>query len=75
MTPWLLVWLAVASTTTVLLAAFLVALVRHGILLGRAAARMGEEAGGLAAEIGRESARASERASRLGLGDRRAPQR
>ena len=68
MTAWILVWFIIALTTTVSLAAFLIALVRHGILLGRAAARLGEEAGHLTAEIGQGSARASDRISRITQG-------
>ena len=75
MGTWVIVWLAVAIATTSLLAAFLIALIRHGIFLGRAAATLAEEAGALSAEIGRETARASGRSSRLSFGDRTAPRR
>jgi hypothetical protein len=72
---WVLVWFIVALTTTVLFAAFLIALVRHALLLGRAASRLGEEAGALLADIGLESSRASERTSRMSLKGRRVPRR
>lgn len=40
-----IVWLAVGLVGTALLAMFLVALVRHGLLVGRSAARLAREAG------------------------------
>jgi hypothetical protein len=73
-TAWILVWFVIALVTTIALLAFFAALVRHGILLGRAVARFGEEAGALATDIGRESSRASDRAANLSLGGRTAGQ-
>ena len=71
MTPWIAVWLLLAGLVTViLLGAGLVALVRHGISLGRTVGRFSEEVGGLANEISREAATASARASGLSMKER-----
>ncbi|MEX0984218.1 MAG: hypothetical protein WD096_04135 [Actinomycetota bacterium] len=75
MATWVLVWFVVALTTTVLFAAFVIALIRHALLLGRAASRLGEEAGVLLADIGRDSSQASERTSRISLKGRGVPRR
>jgi hypothetical protein len=74
-TAWILVWLIVALTTTVLFAAAVIALVRHGMFLGRAAARLAEETGVLTAAIAEESSRASGRVASLSLKDRGATRR
>jgi hypothetical protein len=65
MAPWLVVWLVLFLTTTALLVAFAIALVRHGIVLGRTARRMSEEVGPIAEDIRREGDRASRHASEL----------
>jgi hypothetical protein len=61
----LIVWFVIGLTTTALLIAFAIALVRHGLVLGRAAKQMTDEAGPLARDIQRESERASAHAARL----------
>lgn len=45
------VWLAVALVTLGALAAVLVALVRHALVVGRAARRLAEEVGAVQAEV------------------------
>lgn len=61
-----IVWLVVALTTTFAIAAVLIGLVRHVIVLGRALARYQREVGPLVQEIsalGDEAAARAERAS------------
>jgi uncharacterized membrane protein len=62
---WLVVWFVVAIVSTVAVIAFLVALVRHLLVLGRAARQMQEAVTPLADEIAREGQRASGRAASL----------
>ena len=65
MSTWLLVWFLVAILSTAAVTACLVALVRHVIVLGRAARQLPEAVTPLAAEIGRERTRATSRAASL----------
>ncbi|MGZ4133236.1 MAG: hypothetical protein ACXVWF_09325 [Actinomycetota bacterium] len=66
MGTWLLVWLIVAMLVPlVAIAAFVAALVRHGLVVGRSAQRLQAEVGPLAEEITRETARQGERLSSL----------
>ncbi|HEY6567923.1 MAG TPA: hypothetical protein VI341_10445 [Actinomycetota bacterium] len=63
MTDWLLWWFVIAILTTVAMVAFVVALVRHVLLLGRTARRMQEEISPIANEITAGVDRASSKAS------------
>ncbi|HEX6130138.1 MAG TPA: hypothetical protein VF044_00270 [Actinomycetota bacterium] len=65
MATWLLVWLLVAIVSTLAVLAVLVALVRHVLVVGRAAREMQEAVGPLADGIAREGQRASTRAATL----------
>lgn len=65
MSTWIVVWLLIAAVTTVAVIAFLVALGRHALILGRTAARAQEEVAPLADEIAREGTRAAERVQNL----------
>ena len=65
MSTWLVVWLVLTSLSILALIAVLVGLVRQALVLGRSLSRFTEEVGPLAAEIGREGDRASERGSHL----------
>ena len=74
MSTWLVVWFVVAIVSTIAVIAFLVALVRHVLVLGRSARRMQEAVAPLADEIARAGQRASDRAASLeppGVGSRR----
>jgi len=62
---WLLVWFVIGIVSTVAVIAFLIALIRHLLVLGRAARRMQDELSPIVQEISSEGARASDRASRL----------
>ena len=66
---WLIVWFVIGIVSTIAVLAFLTALIRHLLLLGRTARRMQEELAPMAQEISEQGTRASARASRLG--DRR----
>ncbi|HEX9300477.1 MAG TPA: hypothetical protein VF968_10155 [Actinomycetota bacterium] len=66
MSTWLVVWIVLGAVSTLALAALVVALGRHVLLLGRTARRFQEEIGPVAEEVAREGARASEHAERLG---------
>jgi len=68
---WLIVWLIVSLTTTVALVAFVAALVRHGIVVGRSAQRMQAEIAPLAEEISRGTAEQQRRLSMLKVPGRR----
>jgi hypothetical protein len=60
-------WLTIGLVTSIALLAMLIALVRHGILIGRTAARFQEEISPITEEIaalGAERARLSARLSR-----------
>jgi len=63
---WLLVWFVVGIVSTVAVIAFLIALIRHLLVLGRTARRMQDEVSPIVQEISAESVRATDRASRLG---------
>jgi hypothetical protein len=62
---WLVVWFVIALVATVAALAFLIALIRHLLVLGRTARRMQDEVGPIVQEISTEGARASDRASKL----------
>jgi hypothetical protein len=62
---WLVVWFVISMVATAAVLACLVALVRHALVLGRAAERLQEEVGPLADEIATEGDRASGHAARL----------
>ncbi|HEY5905604.1 MAG: hypothetical protein ACAH81_03380 [Actinomycetota bacterium] len=66
MGTWLLVWFVIGIVSTVAVIAFLIALIRHLLVLGRTARRMQDELSPIVQEISSEGARASDRASRLG---------
>jgi uncharacterized membrane protein len=68
---WLIVWLIASLTTMVALVAFVAALVRHGLVVGRSAQRMQAEIAPLAEEISRESAEQQRRLSTLKVPGRR----
>ncbi len=63
---WLIVWFVIGIVSTIAVLAFLTALIRHLLLLGRTARRMQEELTPIVHDISDQGARASERASRLG---------
>lgn len=63
MTNWLLWWFVIAILTSVAMIAFVVALVRHVLLLGRTARRMQEEVSPIANEISAGVDRAGSKAS------------
>ncbi len=71
MSTWLIWWFVIALVTTLVIVVVIVGLVRHALVLGRAAKRFQEEVGPIANEIGVEGDRASGRAAGLrpsGLG-------
>jgi hypothetical protein len=61
----LIAWLIVSIVTLLFVAAFAVALARHGLALGRTAKRMADEVSPLTKEISQEAERASARAGGL----------
>jgi hypothetical protein len=63
---WLLVWLLLSATTTILLVACFAALVRDVLILGRSFRRFSEEVLSMVDEVSRQGARTQERASRRG---------
>jgi hypothetical protein len=63
--PWLLVWYLIAAVSTMAVLVFAIALVREALLLGRTARRFQEEAQPIVDDVGREAARASDRARSL----------
>jgi hypothetical protein len=65
MSTWLLVWLVLTGLSILALAAVIAGLVRQALVLSRSIGRFNDEVGPLAAEIGREGERASERGSDL----------
>ena len=65
MATWLLVVLLANLVTLIVLLGYLLSQIDQIVQLMRAARRFQEEVGGLAGEISREAARASERAGRL----------
>jgi hypothetical protein len=62
---WLVVWLLISTVATVAVLACLVALVRHLMVLGRAARQLRETLGPMAQEVSREGNRAATRAQNL----------
>jgi hypothetical protein len=62
---WLQWWIIIGLVTTIAMIAFLVALVRHALLLGRTARRMQEEVAPIARQISSEVDRASTKAASL----------
>ena len=67
MAVWIVVWLLLALVTTLVVVAFGIAMAKHGMIVGRSAARMAEEVGAITDEIGRDAARASEHAASLSV--------
>jgi uncharacterized membrane protein len=65
MSTWLVVWIAVGAVSTLVVLAFVIALGRHVLILGRTARRFQEEVGSAAADVARERTRASEHSDRL----------
>ena len=65
MSTWLVVWIVLGAASTLALLAFVLALGRHALILGRTARRFQEEIGSAADEVARERARASEHTGRL----------
>jgi hypothetical protein len=65
MSTWLVVWLVLTALSILALIAVLVGLVRQALVVSRSLSRFSEEVGPLAAEIGREGDRATDRGSHL----------
>ena len=65
MNAWILVWLIVTLLSTIAVVVVLVALVRHGALVGRSAKKLQREVRAVSGELARQSSRASDRASHL----------
>jgi hypothetical protein len=63
---WLIVWFVIGIVTTIAVLAFLIALIRHLLVLGRSARQMQDELSPVVQEISAQGTRASDRASRLG---------
>jgi hypothetical protein len=63
---WLIVWFVIGIVTTIAVLAFLIALIRHLLVLGRSARQMQDELTPVVQEISAQGTRASDRASRLG---------
>jgi hypothetical protein len=63
MAVWVVVWVVLALVTVGVVVAFALGLAKQGIIVGRTAARMAEEVGALANDIGEGAARASDRAA------------
>ncbi|HJR97190.1 MAG TPA: hypothetical protein VJ979_04720 [Actinomycetota bacterium] len=66
MDTWLVVWFVIGIVTTIAVLAFLIALIRHLLVLGRTARQMQEELSPVVREISAQGTRASDRAARLG---------
>ncbi|HET9311610.1 MAG TPA: hypothetical protein VFP41_10380 [Actinomycetota bacterium] len=66
MDTWLVVWFVIGIVTTIVVLAFLIALIRHVLVLGRTARQMQEELSPVVQEISAQGTRASDRAARLG---------
>ncbi len=58
------VWIAIGLVTTAALIAMIAALVRHAILVGRAAGRLSDELGEISSDIATRSPAAGSRAGR-----------
>ena len=65
MGSWVFIWYLIAALTTMAVVAFLLALIREVLLLGRTARRFQEEAQPVVDDMRREAARASDRAGSL----------
>jgi uncharacterized membrane protein len=65
MSTWLVVWIALGAVSTLVVLAFVLALGRHALIVGRTARRFQEEVGSAADEVARERTRASEHTDRL----------
>ena len=65
MSTWLVVWITLGAVSTLVVLAFVLALGRHALILGRTARRFQGEVGSAADEVARERARASEHTDRL----------
>jgi hypothetical protein len=63
---WLIVWFVIGIVTTIAVLAFLIALIRHLLVLGRSARQMQDELSPVVQEISAQGTRANDRASRLG---------
>jgi len=63
---WLVVWFVIGIVTTIAVLAFLIALIRHLLVLGRTARQMQEELSPVVQEISVQGTRASDRAARPG---------
>jgi hypothetical protein len=68
---WLIWWFVIVLVTTLVITVVIVGLVRHGLVVGRAAERFQEEIGPLADQIAAEGGRASAHAARLQVPGRR----
>ena len=66
MGTWLIVWFVIGIVSTIAMLAFLTALIRHLLVLGRTARRMQDKLSPVMREISDEGARAGARASKLG---------
>jgi len=64
---WLIIWFVIGITSTIAVLAFLTALIRHLLVLGRTAQRMRDELSPVVREISDEGGLATARASRLGV--------
>jgi hypothetical protein len=62
---WLVVWFVIAIVATIAVLAFLIALIRHLLVLGRTARRLQDEVSPIVQEISAEGGRASARASHI----------
>lgn len=67
MAVWIAVWVILALVTVGVVVAFAVGLAKQGLIVGRSAARMAQEFGELADQIGADTARASDRAANLSV--------
>jgi hypothetical protein len=63
---WLGVWFIVGIVSTIVVLAFLIALIRHVLVVGRTVRQMQEELSPVVQEISAQGSRASDRAARLG---------
>lgn len=66
MSTWILVWFFMAGISTLAVTIVLVALVRHGLSVGKTAKHFQQEIGPLTAQLQDLSAKASERGSNIG---------
>jgi uncharacterized membrane protein (DUF106 family) len=71
MAPWLVVWFVVGIVSTTAILAFLIALMRHLLVLGRTMKRLQDELQPIADDVAREGQRAGAHASAIGERRRR----